>query len=401
MKTTATLQNIRRRAGFSLAEVLLVVAILGILTALIVPNVVAARRSLRQKELDAKAEIIYAAAQNQLTKLRAAGEKARYQAGESASLGENMQPYDAKETGEALLLCYVTSRKDTAARAIMADGVVEPELMEQHWIVVYSPLSGSVYAVFYSEDVDVAAEYPDPWQKYGTDLRIRENRVDTYKAQVGYYGGDLTVSLSDTTTLQPYVSVSNDERLAALLHCVVPKDVDVGTLTFRVELRDSAGNRRVVEIDNSPFTAEEQISPEKRRPRLTHPGGRSYSYDLTLDDLSSDATRFDALYGGGSTPPAGQQRLIPGVPLTITLTVSSSNRQLQTGTAVSSPFNSLFDDESTEDTAIVRCGRHLQNLDAASGASANISYAEQAADISFAEDSDWFKAYGARTFQPI
>lgn len=78
MKTTATLQNIRRRAGFSLAEVLLVVAILGILTALIVPNVVAARRSLRQKELDAKAEIIYAAAQYQLAKLRAAGEKARY-----------------------------------------------------------------------------------------------------------------------------------------------------------------------------------------------------------------------------------------------------------------------------------------------------------------------------------
>lgn len=313
-----------------------------------------------------------------------------------------MQPYDAKETGEALLLCYVTSRKDTAAaRAIMADGVVEPELMEQHWIVEYSPLSGSVYAVFYSEDVDVAAEYPDPWQKYGTDLRIRENRVDTYKAQVGYYGGDLTVSLSDTTTLQPYVSVSNDERLAALLHCVVPKDVDVGTLTFRVELRDSAGNRRVVEIDNSPFTAEEQISPEKRRPRLTHPGGRSYSYDLTLDDLSSDATRFDALYGGGSTPPAGQQRLIPGVPLTITLTVSSSNRQLQTGTAVSSPFNSLFDDESTEDTAIVRCGRHLQNLDAASGVNADIRFAGQAEDISFAEGSDWFKAYGARTFQPI
>ena len=63
----------RKNKGFTLTEILVTVAILVILMSLATVSFVALRRNLRQKELDAKAEIIYAAAQNRMAELRAAG----------------------------------------------------------------------------------------------------------------------------------------------------------------------------------------------------------------------------------------------------------------------------------------------------------------------------------------
>ena len=62
----------RKSKGFTLTEILVTVAILVILMSLATVSFVALRRNLRQKELDAKAEIIYAAAQNRMAELRAA-----------------------------------------------------------------------------------------------------------------------------------------------------------------------------------------------------------------------------------------------------------------------------------------------------------------------------------------
>ncbi|MGN0959636.1 MAG: type II secretion system protein, partial [Coriobacteriales bacterium] len=59
--------------GYSMAEVLATVAIILILGSLVVMNVVALQANLRQKELDSKAEIIYVAAQEQMTRIMASG----------------------------------------------------------------------------------------------------------------------------------------------------------------------------------------------------------------------------------------------------------------------------------------------------------------------------------------
>ena len=56
-------EHTKKTQGFSLAEVLMTVAILLILLALIVPAVFMLQKNLRQKELDSKAETIYMAVQ--------------------------------------------------------------------------------------------------------------------------------------------------------------------------------------------------------------------------------------------------------------------------------------------------------------------------------------------------
>lgn len=60
-------------SGFTMVELLTVIAILLLVGLIAVFSLSKLRRSLRQHELDARAEIIYVAAQNRMAELRAAG----------------------------------------------------------------------------------------------------------------------------------------------------------------------------------------------------------------------------------------------------------------------------------------------------------------------------------------
>ena len=66
-------QQNHRCAGFTLTELLIVVAVLIVLMGIALLSVTAIRKNRRQKELDSKAEILYVAAQNRMAELRAAG----------------------------------------------------------------------------------------------------------------------------------------------------------------------------------------------------------------------------------------------------------------------------------------------------------------------------------------
>lgn len=79
-------------------------AILIILMAIAVPAIFTIRRNLRQKALDNKAEIIYTAVQNNLTKLRSNGNSEKYAEDKASSLDATPLDMDEKKT-----LYYVTA----------------------------------------------------------------------------------------------------------------------------------------------------------------------------------------------------------------------------------------------------------------------------------------------------
>ena len=67
-----SLKNRRKgKAGFTMSELLIVVAIVIVLFAVAVLSLVTIQKNLRQKEFDSKAEILYVAAQNRMSELRA------------------------------------------------------------------------------------------------------------------------------------------------------------------------------------------------------------------------------------------------------------------------------------------------------------------------------------------
>ena len=119
-------------------EVLLALAILIILLALAMIPISRHQRSIRQSELDSKAETIYLAAQNRLSQLQASGRSDEY--GKDRATALNNIPWDAEQDKYTTsTLYYVTSAAkstDTsAAGSILPREQVEAELWDANWVI--------------------------------------------------------------------------------------------------------------------------------------------------------------------------------------------------------------------------------------------------------------------------
>lgn len=370
--------------GFTLLETLLVVAIIAVLLGLSIIGVIAIQKELRQRELDSKAEVIYMAAQNRLMELKASGRAEFYSPDNLNDVHQlGLIPLDSEDenrTEESLF--YVTSSMTgtgelSTASVVLPESRVEKEIRDNSWVIEYDPASGSVYAVFYSEDT---MEYaPESFN----DLRIRQMRKKA-GAKVGYYGGDTVVAI-DTNTLNPKIEIYNEETLHALLVCNM---VSSGDVSFEIKIEDEYKH-----------SVTEKIS-QKELTRV----GANLSYDLVLDKLA-DEQRFKDKY----------PNLVAGSDITITL-IARSDDDLVDSATVTDKTNSLFaesetdKDIATESVAVITYGRHLQNLDSESGLNSNPGYmnfrkAVQKNNLHFENDEenidDWYSIYGDKAYKAV
>ena len=405
----------KKKKGYTLAEVLATVAILLILMAIAVPAIFSIRKNLRQKALDNKAELIYTAVQNNLVKLQSNGNSSLYD-GEKRAKAMGRTPSDA--TKEQKLYYALSSEKtDTkrAASVLVTTDTVDGELYNNYWVVEYNPESASVYAVFYSESDSIKPYDPNVYDSF----RYKDNRLSD-GARIGYYGGD-ALDGSNTAVLAPKITVTNEEKLVATITCM-RQGQDDKKLGFDVVLSDDQGNKlnlsykavgdKLVHtaddlylVDQSPADQEKEDSNEE-----SSIVGRSYTLKITLDDLKNEASRFVSIYGKknqqlvnrGITP------LNAGTNLHIKVTVRSDNYKID-GLATECTTNSLFADQSTSNQAVVYYGRHLQNLDLASGVTEGITEAvvknpvhfEKQEDKEEGDTSSWYSCYGDKAFTPI
>lgn len=366
--------------GFTLSEVLLTVAILVVLFALAAVPVSKMRRELRQTELDSKAEILFQTAQNRMTQLLAAGMEEKYKSGGDVKrftyipLDAEEDKYDETDIGR-LPLWYVTDAdKDNASAAayyILPQEQTDAELREGHWLVEYNADSGSVYAVFYSEEALGVHTGLDV-------LRYRSQRMKT--AKVGYYGGD-AAAVNDTGVLAPRAEILNEETLEVRITCKAPND---RPLHFFITIRDDKGNettRTELKNDTKTFTTIEKSF-------------RDYEVTVTLDDLSGDGSRRFAQQ-------EWLKMLTPGENLTVTVEVTSDDPLVEGARFVPEKTNGLFHTLRGGDTAVVTCARHLQNLDETSKLAPVITRAVQEKNIDFTGANGWASVYGEKKFRPI
>ena len=367
--------------GFSLAEVMLTVAILVVLFALAMIPISKYQKEFRQQELDSKAELVFTAVQNRMTQLQAAGMESLYAWTRDGDRGINklgLEPWGNTDSniGENTL-CYVTSadklQENCAAADLFPEGQADDELWNADWVVEYDPKGGSVYAVFYGGSGMAQRYSPSEFDR----LRSRAYRISD-GAQVGYYSGD-TVEIETTGTLEPYAEIINTDHLQLRVICPL-KGM---TLSFQARIWEldatgaETGDPVVV-----PFSVDEV--------KWDAP---NYVATMTLDSLEkgmrfAKQTRFHGL--------------TPGKNLKITVTVTSDNPLVDKGSCTVTT-NSLFADLKDGDTAELRYARHLQNLDQASELSEDITKAVQTRDIDFAGDADdeWKALYGDLGFTPV
>ena len=352
---TAYLKTDRKHSGFTMVELLLVIAILGVLFSLAVGGLLETRKKLRQQELDAKAEIIYAAAQNRVAELRAAGYGDKLTDDKNYELHKmSVLPADAVVDAEDATLYYVTSQDKendkSLALELLPQTCVDPELWGNHWLIEYNGNTGLVYAVFYSETKEIPT-VGDSQTDIRRDLRNRAKRLSG-GAKFGYYGGDITLG-GKSYTLTPQLTIENKEELKVYMSCTSP-NVGNGVypgLKFDLTVQDVK-------------TQKSKTIPIQPR----HEGVDLYKAELVLDSLA-EKNRFSTLF----------PELTPGNNISVTLTVRASG----TGDAsanvipksVSQETNSLFAYEpyqknplgqfTNDHKANIAYRRHLQNLDTA------------------------------------
>lgn len=377
-------------SGFTMVELLTVIAILLLVGLIAVFSLSKLRRSLRQHELDARAEIIYVAAQNRMAELRAAGCEGLYSKGLSdGDNGVYAMAFDGTNMDESsrdVEFCYLyvndaSDKRTGAPAALLPDTAVDKDLWNGCWCIEYAPSTGSIYAVFYSES-------PLPSH---TDLNgnYRNFNYRARTASVGYYGGDIAQT-QDISKFNPSISIENAEKLTVTFYSNNPSDdTSAHPLTFTITISDQFGGsytRTVTGLQGG----------------LQQLDSRNYKYQWVLDDLTSSNKRFFAQTLG---------KVSCGTPITIKLTVSSTDPSIDT-VFTTRTTNGLFDDRTDlgygENTALVAYGRHLANLSDTSHVNAAIiTSAVQVDDISFFDDpadkTDWYSLYTANgvRFSPI
>lgn len=383
-----SLKNRRKgKAGFTMSELLIVVAIVIVLFAVAVLSLVTIQKNLRQKELDSKAEILYVAAQNRMSELRAGGYESLYQYDENKKNGVakvGLIPLDAPEEDaeDAITkdtLCYVVSANRVevgkAAASVLPESSVDAELWNNHWVIEYDPESGSVYSAFYSEEEITSGDASTTLPTYLNRMRVRQTRLHN-GAKIGYYGGARVIS-GTTDTLKPDISIDNREKLTATFYCNNPY---ADELTFNIKVSD--GRNEYVKV--------------VKYSELRQLNSKTWYYTWVMDSLESEKTRF---YN------QTDHKLACGTDITVTLSVESQNANVD-GKSYTRKTNSLFRyaEGTPAGTALIAYGRHLQNLDEASHVSKTITSAVQVSDLSFADDTadneDWYSFY-RDTFTPI
>ena len=426
---------LKNKFGFTLSEVLTVVSILVLLLALVVPAIFSIRRSLRQTELDRKAEIIYTAVQDRLSELYAKGDSEAYNPSTNAyikALSTWPGDYDNSKLGNNNQYIYYFL-KGSDLESIITNDVLSEEVKDGYYVIEIIPYaakesesdddvitSGLVYGVYYSEDVNICESgTTDDYKHYVVNnsvsdsflniLRFKEYRKskDYGDAKVGYYGGSNVTSGAETSnlTITDIRINSNDEVNTAVVKVKAPLGLK-NSIKFVFTFSDDYGHSYELTYKDGLWTTNngKQALPDrlaKNNNIFVKNYGVNYTITFKLDDLSSGETRFDKLYGNNS---GNTTTLVTGSNIQLKAYVEcEGDLRVKTDTKTANG-NSIFgydEEKDNQDYFIIKNGRHLQNLDTSSGVENSIKtnnssmakVAKIVNDIDFSEDGTFYKEY--------
>ena len=385
--------------GFTMAEMLITVAIIVILCGFGFVAVIAHQRNLKRMEMDETAQEIFIAAQNHLTAARASGQWSSFlektASGEQAgSRGTAMAyvPSDYNKASDAdaasRKFYYFTTEsaeavKNGAEALILPEGSIDETLRGHHFYVEYDAASGTVFGVFYT-DSDHAITADDAQKVSRTEPNDRRDyKADGKRTIIGYYGGALGELNSPGDLYAPSVAVRNAESLVLYVvdkNYYRPVSSKTGAQNFKTKLKltfegVTSGEKTVKEVDPSnPSSQTDEFSravlaeesdgtfnvviPSSGASAQQTKAVKAEYYAIVLDSIVRKDGHFADLF----------PEFIPGEDIRITVTLTSDKAGEDVSQTVT--VNSLFNSVKTEKNGItasktvvtVSNPRHLENL---------------------------------------
>ncbi len=388
------------RKGFTLPELLAVVAIIAVLVIVAVPGIMSYYQRIKITELDDSARTIFLAAQSELTAKKNAGEKLD-------DLGAAI-PATKLPTGVTGTYYAVTDKDQL--KEIVPKGSIDTELSENHYVVEIDPKSGVVYAVWYWEKADF--DYDD--EAYDPVKPDKDERLNAGKL-VGYYGGEGIDRPSVGQTPIPAVHVINAEELALTIS-VPQSSLDPTAMVYADVTFISRDGTEVQIIENAPLKLDGITTTYTGRVALDTLKEAAYATGNAAKDFN--AGNMGQKFKNWVKDSVGTTyKITPGDDFDVEVCVHADGTYLPQY-AYSRNINSLFASvDTTTKTAKIAYGRHLQNLhdsgeysehkEFTSGvlSNDNITKAVQIRDINFAAKNTTGKSendiyYWSSTYLP-
>lgn len=363
-------RRLKGRTGFTLAELLIVVGIMAILSAVSFPAVIHIRNSLRQTELDERARQIFITAQNCLSGLRLGGVvlKAAPDGTDGFELEKTPSDYETGERPDTYALCD----GDEGSFTWMNDTAFSPALVREDggsYVIEFNRRTNTVYGVYYWErkggafQKDSLFHYQDHMNEYeGRPLRGEDNRKNRMVPSVGYYGGEAAGVANEHKDVEFQVTVANEARLEVILSVpsalygnavlevtVSSKTDSAGSVRYRYRLH--GGDIAVLEPED-PFHRMDEVWAVVPAAGET----MSASYILTLDSLEGGrhfADHFDGIAAGDDLQISVMGYCVGGDAVYVPKTKTAE---------INSLFAGLRDDGGIGNRVYLENGRHLQNL---------------------------------------
>ncbi|MGO5313478.1 prepilin-type N-terminal cleavage/methylation domain-containing protein [Bilifractor sp. LCP21S3_A7] len=385
----------KSRSGFTLAEMLITVAIIGILAAFGFVAVIRYQKSLKQTELDDTARQIFVAAQNHTTVSRASGNWDTYVAeaegqngGGTDKLGEAMgagagdqngpSDYDKNSLGSwNSSWANVTSAKDQEHDfryvTVSADDTNDPGILSMilpddaidetlrgngNILIEYDAKTAAVYGVWYCKMADLkkakstnttgTASSSVVSSIANTESYINDNRVSKSNRMksdpmVGYYGGATAAQKEGEKQDTLSAIIENDDRL--MLEVAVPEKGRSGSGSARraytvkaVITGQTSKHSREITLGNSNVpTSQKNANSLKGVYKDSSTGYRLYYY--TLDSVTDGAEGHFASQFCNASDKA-EERLLPGENLTITVSLSYDGEASRKGSSSNGSLSS-------------------------------------------------------------
>lgn len=383
MEQTSMTNAIKKRLdrkGFTLAEVLVTVAIILILAGVTFVSVVQYQKNLCLMEMDGTAKEIFIAAQNHLSVAKASGdldrlaEKAKSAGG--TTIGTKLDvgavsAYAGNDDGEYYSVIhnvasgsesYIPTEGKQILQMMLPFGALDETVATSgNYAIVYELKSASVIAVLYSgagnasfgnaavinfSDDDVS----NINEIYNNKSKRKSYEKDGVTAIVGCYTGTAGSAAIPTETLEaPKLEVRNENQLHVLVSDKNTKDIV--TLIIR-GVQSGTVAQRILE-------------------RSTSDGNTGTgTFDVTLDDITGDGSyRFANIILSGRFKATPGTAFIPGENIEISARVSSTTGLATPKESAKYTVSSLFGDvNETKDagntTVYIKNLRHLENLGA-------------------------------------
>ncbi len=348
----------RRKAGFTMAEMLIVVAIIGVLASVSFIAVQSHQKNLNLMELDAVAKEIYVAAQNHLFMAETENYLGSTEYGQPLDPSGNVDGiyYFAVKKGEGF-----SSNHNLLDQMLPFGSIDETVRAGGSYIIYYQPGSASVLDVFYTDE-----EYT-----FGANTRADFGGEDKKSSRknnsqmLGWYGGygnegdtGIAEIANGSWLEQPALLVENAEKLRVTVTDPNYDVTDEGyNLILIVSGLDFSGNetgaKKAIKLRDSSGYPDSEL--------LETPYANDGVYKIVLDDITTDEKHFADIDADTITLPfvPGQDISIQAVAYNTVLRTNIASSDVET-------TNSLFENISVEDgvvTASINNIRHLENLD--------------------------------------